>query len=176
MLDELFGTWLDKKKAKRELVKAFKFYRKEYNKARKHYRDTFDNEFLNGNYDIIDEAFNNMESLDDILKALAYVLYSNFHMHDGEDGFWVHTYYKLYKNEGKKYIEKIRKEQAQSEKSAKEDDKWDEMYEQATKKHFMMWRTHTDDFKGIYSNGDIMYDIENRCLYLYDGKNFIDVG
>jgi uncharacterized protein (DUF927 family) len=97
----------DKWKAKRELVKAFKFYHKEYRKAYKHYRHTFDTEFPNKNYNIIDEAYNNMQSLDNILKALAYILYSNFNMCVMEDKCWISTYYDLYKDEGKKYLEKI---------------------------------------------------------------------
>lgn len=172
MLDELLGTWLDKRKAKRELIKAFKFYRKEYKKARKHYNHTFDTEYLNGNYDVIDEAYNDMKSLDDILKALAYVLYSNFNMFGWEDGFLISTYYDLHKDEGKKYFEKIKKEHDDT--FAKEDDEWDEMYKQA-QKQFMTWRTHTNDFKGNhYSKGDIVYDMENR-QYMSDGKIFIEM-
>lgn len=97
----------DKWRAKRELVKAFKFYRKEYVKAHKHYFHTFDIEFPNKNYDVIDEAYNNMQSLEDIVKALAYVLYSNFHMFGWEDCCWIATYYDLYKDEGKEYLEQF---------------------------------------------------------------------
>lgn len=97
----------DKWRAKRELVKAFKIYRKEYVKAYQHYRHVFNMEFDKGNYSAIDEAYHNMQSLDDILKALAYILYSYFDMGGMEDGCWIETYYDLYKNEGKLYFEKI---------------------------------------------------------------------
>ena len=99
----MFEKW----KAKRELVKAFKIYRKEHAKAYKYYCHVFDIELDNKNYDIIDKAYNDMESLDNILKALAYVLYSNFSMFGVEDKCWIETYYVLYKYEGKQYFEKL---------------------------------------------------------------------
>lgn len=164
----------DKWKAKKELIKAFTFYRKEYNKAYEHYRYTFDTEYLNKNYDAIDEAYNDMKSLEDIVKALAYLLYSNFHMSGMEDGCWIKTYYDLYKNEGKKYVEKIRKENDDIyEKFAKEDDEWNKIYKQA-QQELIAW--HTDNFfEGNYSKGDVIYNMENGCLYKYDGKNFINM-
>lgn len=99
----MFEKW----KAKRELIKVFKIYHKEYINAYKYYNYVFDIEFHNKNYDRIDEAYNHMKSLDDILKALAYVLYSNFHMFGVEDKCWIKTYYDLYKDEGRSYFEKL---------------------------------------------------------------------
>lgn len=143
----------DKWKAKRELVKAFKFYRKKYEKANKHYHHTFDIEFPKKNYHIIDKTYNDMKSLEDIVKALAYVLYSNFYMFGGEDGCWVHTYYDLYKNDSKEYIEKITKQ---------------------NKTNNIAWSIN--DFKNNhYTKGDKIYNTENGCVYFYDGKNFINM-
>jgi hypothetical protein len=149
----MFNKW----KAKRELVKAFEIYRKEYTNAYKYYNYVFYIGLNNENYDIIDEAYNYMKSLDDILKALAYVLYSNFHMFGIEDKCWIETYYDLYKDEGKLYFEKITKQH------------------NTTKYNYATYVTNIDNFKGNYSKGDIMYNIENGCFYIYDGKKFLNM-
>lgn len=43
-----------------------------------------------------------------------------------------------------------------------------------TKYNYTAWST--DDFKGIYSKGDTIYNMKDGCFYYYDGKNLIEMG
>ncbi len=164
----MFEKW----KAKRELVKAFKFYRKKYEKANKHYHHTFNTEFQNENYHIIDEAYNDMKSLEDILKALAYVLYSNFNMFVAEDRCWISTYYDLYKHDGKQYVEKIEKDN-----KTNKFDLTKPLKGEVTDKQYGIFHDGKFDYGYITTlkQGNIYFDIANNKQYIYDGKNLIEM-
>lgn len=156
----------DKWKAKRELVKAFKFYHKEYVKANKHYSHTFDIEYPNRNFNVIDEAYNDMQSLEDIVKALAYVLYSNFHMFDWEDDFWIKTYYDLYKDEGKEYLEQF---------NSNHDNNRDIIYT-TNLSNLESWDIGQKALNTLaQEKGTIIFDTSTQKMYMSDGKNFIEI-
>ena len=42
-----------------------------------------------------------------------------------------------------------------------------------TEYNYIAWSTN--DFKGHYMKGDTIYNIENGCVYMYDGQNFINM-
>ena len=152
----------DKWKAKRELVKAFKFYRKEYNKANKHYIHTFNSEIHNGNHDVIDEAYNDMKSLDNILKALAYILYTNFPMFGWEDGCWISTYYDLYQDEGKKYLKQLNSNH-------------NKVIYTTDLSNLKSWDIGQKALNTLsQEEGTIIYDVSTQTIYMSDGKNFVE--
>ena len=99
------------------------------------------------------------QQLEDIQYAIAYVLceYFNFKCDNPFSYKWYITYdYTRYYSKCKVAYEKIIEPH------------------NTTKYDYIAWTTN--DFKGnYYSKGDVIYDMENGCLYLYNGKNFINM-
>ena len=97
--------------------------------------------------------------LEHIQYAIAYVLceYFNFKCDNPFSYKWYITYdYKYYYDACKKAYEEIVKENNNT-----------------TKYDYIAWSIN--DFKGHYSKGDIIYNMENGCLYMYNGKEFINM-
>ena len=135
----------DKWKTKRALCKAFKFYKTKKEKYLKIY--TID----------IYEQFEEIEC------AIAYVLceYFNFKCDNPFSYKWYITYdYTHYYSKCKVAYEKI--------------------IEQKTKINDSMIHDYIilhsiNDFKMCYAEGDVIYSVEDKCTYYYDGKNLIKI-
>ena len=133
-------------KIRQELCKAYKIY----DKKRKSCLDLI--------WDDVEEY----EQLHDIQYAIAYVLCEYF-------DFNYELYYKnpfSYKwNIAYDYIHYY--------------DECKRAYETITKQnktnHNIVWSINGFKNKSNYSKGDMMYNIDNRCFYYYNGKNFIEM-
>lgn len=142
----MFNVW----KARRELCKAHNVYRKK--------AESF----------LFSDLYNHEEykQLQDIRHAIAYVLceYFDFNYKFYYDNFpfnykWFIAYdYIEYYNECKEAYEKLAKQ-----------NKTNHNYK------YIAWSI--DDFKNHYctKKRDVIYNMANRCLYMYDGKNFINM-
>ena len=154
---------LNKWKSKRELIKAFKFYRKEYQKAYTHYNKVFREEFPKKNFKAIDEAYDNMEKIEMIVKSLGYILHTNFFVSIIHDGCWVSTYYDLYKDEAKKYLEELNsshnKDIIYTDFSVLES--WD------------IGQRALNTLSQI--EGTVIFDISTQKMYMSDGKKFVEM-
>lgn len=98
------------------------------------------------------------QQLQDIQYAIAYVLckYFDFKCENPWSYKWYITYdYTHFYNECKKAYEKIIKQN------------------NTTEYNYIAWSIN--DFKGHYVKGDIIYDMENGCFYIYDGKKFLNM-
>lgn len=156
----------EKWRAKRELVEAFKCYRKEYNRARENYFKIHDREYPKKNYDAINEAHDYMEKLEKILYALAYLLCTNFNMNGFEDGCWVHTYYTLYKDEAKEYLEQL---------NSNHDNNRDIIYT-TNLSNLENWDIGQKALNTLaQEKGIIIFDTSTQRTYVSDGKKFIEM-
>ena len=99
------------------------------------------------------------QQLQDVQYAIAYVLceYFDFKCDNPFSYKWYIIYdYIHYYNECKEAYEKLTKQN------------------NTTKQHdYIVWSTN--NFKGSYIKGDIIYNMENGCFYIYDGKNFLNM-
>lgn len=134
---------LDKWKTKRELYKAYKFYKK---KKIPYLRTS---------------TIDTYEQLQDIQYAIAYVLceYFDFNYEFYYDNFlssykWDIAYDYIYNYEKcKEVYENIIKQN------------------KTTEYNYIAWSTN-DFTKSCYVKGNIICNMENGCLYFYDGENF----
>jgi hypothetical protein len=132
----------DKWKARQELCKVYKMYDK------KAYSVLFSNSYNDIEYN----------KLQDIQYAITYMLCEYFDLnYEFYYDYFPYSYkwniaydYVKYYNRCKEAYEKFVKENKTN--------------------CNIVWSTN--DFKGDYSKGDTIYNMENGCLYMYDGKNF----
>jgi hypothetical protein len=137
----------DKWKIRHELCKAYKIYDKKAHQFL--YSDLYTSKECNQLYDI--------------KYAIAYVLCEYFDFN-----------YKFYYENPFSYKWYIAWDYMQYYDECKE------AYEKITKQNKInhvpvVWVIHDFKSKDNYSKGDIMYNVENRRLYYYNGKNFIEI-
>lgn len=109
-------------------------------------------------------TMNLYKQLQDIQYAIAYVLCEcfdfNYKFYYNENPFtykwFIANDYVNHFDECKKAYEEIVKENNNT-----------------TKYDYIAWSIN--DFKGHYAKGDIIYNMENGCLYMYDGKKFVNM-
>jgi hypothetical protein len=137
----------DKWKTKRALCKAFDFYRQKKERYLRIYTlDTY-------------------EQLQEIEYAIAYVLCEYFDLKC--DNPWSYKWYITYDythfySQCKRAYEKI------IEQKNKENMKYRYNY---IARYFNGFKN-----KDKYTEGDMLYNVEDKCLYYYDGNNLIKIG